>query len=296
MRKPCSPDVVPSCFQNPSNLLFWQCLAGPCVCLPMKCLSVASSNFNKFFDDSPPFTGKKKTPHIYHPVSKLILFNFSIYFVLYSSWKLWTKPEKKFFFQSYLPPECLCFSHFLFDWVLLVLTVSLLTWNLPQREPEWGIAGLGWPIGMSVGYYLISCGWHHPLDSAQNCIGQEKAKSKQAGRLDAFISFWPALWLWCEQLPWLSQNEELSPGIESPKKTLSLLLKCFDRSVVSQQQKLSWKHLFWYKYLFTRVLLTFSSLLEMKRHRTYEASSLPLSGTNNWYSRRTNFFFLIKDY
>lgn len=143
-----------------------------------------------------------------------------------------------------------------------------------------GLPGLGWPIGMSVGYSLISCGWHHPLDSARNCIGWEKAESKQAGRLDTFISFRAALWLWCEQLPWLPQNEELSPGIES-QKNLSLLLKCFDRSVVSQQQKLSWKHLFWYKYLFTRVLLTFSSLLELKRHRAYEASSLPLSCTNS---------------
>lgn len=137
MRKPCCPDVVPSCFQNPSNLLFWQCLAGPCVCLPMKCLSVVLSNFNKFFDDSPPFTGKK--PHtsttLYQSLFFLIL-AYTLYFIHPESCGL--NQKKKFFFQSYLPPECLCFSHLLFDWVLLVLTVSLLCYNLESPAKRAG--------------------------------------------------------------------------------------------------------------------------------------------------------------
>lgn len=105
-------------------------------------------------------------------------------------------------------------------------------------------------------------------------------ESKQAGSSDTFISFWSALVvLWAAALT--SSEWGNVTWDWDPKKLFSPLLKCFDQSVVSQQEKLNWKHLFWYKYLFPRVLPIFSSLLEMKRHRAYEASSLPLSCTSS---------------
>lgn len=132
------------------------------------------------------------------------------------------------------------------------------------------------------------CGWYHHLDSAQNCIGQEKA-SKLADWIPSFPSELHVAVMWAAALTsskWGNVTWDCKP------KKLSPLLKCFDRSVVSQQQKLSWKHLFWYKYLFTRVLLIFSSLLEMKCHRAYEASSLPLSCTSSSDAVFVRTFFL----
>lgn len=147
---------------------------------------------------------------------------------------------------------------------------------------------------MSVGYYLISCGWHHPLDSSRNC--QEKAESKQAGRLDTFIPFWAALWLWCEQLPWLPQNEELSPGIWEPKKTLSspkvLWSEC---CIPTTEIKLETSILVQISFYQGPSYFLFTAGDEMAQSIRAKLATAELH-KYLWYSHRTNFFFfLIKD-
>lgn len=97
----------------------------------------------------------KKTPHIYQPVSKLILFNFNIYFVLYSPRKLWTKPEKRIFFSIVIPTTRVSLFFSFLVWLGIIsfnCQLAMLQPGISHKESRSeGLPGLGWPIGMSVG-------------------------------------------------------------------------------------------------------------------------------------------------
>lgn len=147
----CGPQLL----SNPSNLLFWQCLAGPCVCLPVKRLSVASSSFNKFFDDSPPFSGGKKThtsTNLYQSLFFLIL-TYTLYLINPESCGL--NQKKRIFFSIVVPTTRVSLFFSFLVWlgiISLSCQLAMLQPGISHKESgSEGLPGLGWLIGMSVG-------------------------------------------------------------------------------------------------------------------------------------------------
>lgn len=83
MQKTCCPDVATessfTAFKIPKILHsngIWQITSHSVArCLPVKCLKVVASNFNKLFDDGPPFTTYQEK--YVHPPSCAKSYSFS---------------------------------------------------------------------------------------------------------------------------------------------------------------------------------------------------------------------------